>query len=124
MKEFSIECRELRGITLLVLEGNLRLGVLEHGTGRTLSEAVTAYAATSSHRIALDLRGLSLTPDSSGLGELVAARAALSRSGGRLALVNAPPKLRSLVGLMRLDSLFEFFDTESEAVDALAAEPD
>jgi anti-anti-sigma factor len=123
VREFVLERGDRDGIVLLYLDGQLRLGVVEQTTRRSLSDAIGVIASEGGRRIALDLRGLLLAPDSSGLGELVAAQAALSRADGRLAIVNAPPKLRNLIAMMRLEELLPIYDTEDDAVRALAQSP-
>src|SRR4051794_9486576 len=119
---FTLERRTEGSLTILYLEGPLCLGYTDAATGQQLSEAVKQLASVGSHLVALDLRGLMKTPDSSGLGELVAAQSALRRCGGGLVLVNVPPKLRELIALLRVDSLFTIVDTEEEALTLLQRE--
>jgi anti-anti-sigma factor len=113
---FSLERRTIDSVPILYLEGPLRLGACEAETGMQLSDAVKRLPCSGVRIVAIDLRGLVKTPDSSGLGELVAAEAALRRSGGGLILVNVPRKLRDLIATMRLEPLFRIVDTEQEAV--------
>jgi anti-sigma B factor antagonist len=117
---FNLQRREFDSVTVLYLEGPLRLGACDAVTGMQLSEAVKRLYG-GSRLVAIDLRGLARTPDSSGLGELVAAQAALRRLGGGLILVNVPRRLRELIIMMRLESLFRIADTEEEAVRLLRA---
>ena len=115
-RTFTLEQRSVGASMILYLDGPLRLGHREATTGQQLSEAVRQAVSNGAHNVAIDLRGLVKTPDSSGLGELVAAESALRQIGGRLVLVNAPPKLRRLVTMMGLDRLFAIVDTEAEAL--------
>lgn len=119
---FTLERRSIGAATIFYLDGPLRLGHREATTGHQLSEAVREVISNGTHHVAIDLRGLVKTPDSSGLGELVAAEAALRQHGGKLVLVNVPPKLRKLVETMGLDRLFSIVDTEEEAVAILKIE--
>ncbi len=116
---FSLEQRNMGAVTILYLDGPLRMGYRDASTGQQLSDAVKQLLSEGTHLVALDLRGLVRTPDSSGLGELVAAEAVLRKSGGGLVLVNVPPKLRYLIEMMRLDPLFRIVDTEADAVTML-----
>ena len=59
--------------------------------------------------------------DSSGLGALMVARAAIARKKGRVGVINASKQISNLIVLSRLASLFERYDTEAAAVSALAA---
>jgi anti-sigma B factor antagonist len=113
---FSLQQRTVDSVTIFYLEGPLRLGASESATGMQLSDAVKRLPGGGARLIAIDLRGLAKTPDSSGLGELVAAETALRRCGGGLVLVNVPRKLRDLIAMMRLESLFRIVDTEQEAI--------
>jgi anti-anti-sigma regulatory factor len=113
---FSLEQHTVDSVTIFYLVGPLRLGACETTTGMHLSDAVKRLPLGTSHLIAIDLRGLVKTPDSSGLGELVAAETALRRSGRGLVLVNVPRKLRDLIATMRLEPLFRIVDTEEDAV--------
>jgi anti-sigma B factor antagonist len=121
-RTFTLERREVGAATIFYLDGPLRLGHREATTGQQLSDAVRAVVSAGTHQVAIDLRGLVKTPDSSGLGELVAAESALRQRGGKLVLVNVPPKLRKLIETMGLDRLFRIVDTEEEAV-AILGEP-
>ena len=59
--------------------------------------------------------------DSSGLGALMLARAAIARKKGRVGVVNVSKHISNLIVLSRLASLFERYETEDAAVSALAA---
>ena len=118
-RTFTLERRSAGTATIFYLDGPLRLGHREATTGQQLSDAVREVIGAGRHNVAIDLRGLVKTPDSSGLGELVAAESALRQLGGKLVLVNVPPKLRKLVETMGLDRLFCIVDTEEEALAAL-----
>ncbi|MCY3741309.1 MAG: STAS domain-containing protein [Candidatus Poribacteria bacterium] len=59
--------------------------------------------------------------DSSGLGALMIARAAIARKKGRVGVINVSKHINNLIVLSRLASLFERFDSEDAAISALAA---
>ena len=59
--------------------------------------------------------------DSSGLGALMIARAAIARKKGRVGVVNVGKQIKNLIILSRLASLFEHYDSEAAGVAALAA---
>ncbi len=60
--------------------------------------------------------------DSSGLGMLVNTRAAAARKKSRIGIINVEKKIRNLLVLSRLVSLFEHFDTEAAAIAAFNRE--
>ena len=59
--------------------------------------------------------------DSSGLGALMIARAAIARKKGRVGVINVSKHISNLIVLSRLTSLFERFDNEDAAVSSLSA---
>jgi len=118
-RTFTLERRRIGTATVFYLDGPLRLGHREAPTGRQLSDAVREVVLAGEQRVAIDLSGLVRTPDSSGLGELVAAESALRQRGGILVLVNVPPKVRAVIGNLGLDRLFQFAENEDEAITLL-----
>ena len=56
------------------------------------------------------------TIDSSGVGELVSAYTTVTNRGGKLKLVNMPPKVSDILQITQLITVFEVFETEDEAV--------
>jgi anti-anti-sigma factor len=118
---FAIERRAAGEGVLLRFEGPLRLGCREAATGLQLVEYVKCLINEGTCRIALDLDGLVKTPDSSGLGELVAVESALRHNGGRLVLLNVTPKLEQIITTLGLTTLFEVAPSEEAAVARLDA---
>ena len=56
------------------------------------------------------------TMDSSGIGELVAAYTSVNNRGGKLKLLNLPPKISDILQITQLITVFEVHDDEDEAV--------
>ena len=54
--------------------------------------------------------------DSSGLGVIVAAYASIRRNNGRIALLNIGGNIRSLIIMAKLVTIFDRYDTETEAL--------
>ena len=54
--------------------------------------------------------------DSSGVAVLIEALQLHRRNGGLLKLVGVNPRVRSIFEISRLDSIFEIYDSEDEAV--------
>jgi anti-sigma B factor antagonist len=57
--------------------------------------------------------------DSAGIGELVAAYTRITSRGGRMALAALPKRVRDLLQITKLYTVFEVFDTVGDAVRAL-----
>ena len=62
--------------------------------------------------------------DTSGLKQLLAAHLAVTRLGGHLRLANPTKRIRDLLGITRLNTLFEIFDTEQAAIESFPAGSD
>jgi anti-sigma B factor antagonist len=59
--------------------------------------------------------------DSSELGRLVRCHISLRQAGGRVRLCNLSPRVMTLMRLSKLDTVMDLFDTEGQALAALAA---
>ena len=57
--------------------------------------------------------------DSAGLGELVNAYTTVKKQGGALKLVGVTKKLKDLLVITKLSTVFDSFDTEAAALDEL-----
>ncbi len=58
--------------------------------------------------------------DSSGIGTLLRCQTAVARVGGKVKLVGTHPSVKKAFAITRLDSVFEFHDTEQTALGANA----
>lgn len=54
--------------------------------------------------------------DSAGLGELVGAYTTVTRAGGKLKLLSLTKRMRDLLAITKLLTVFDTFDNEQEAV--------
>ncbi len=107
----KIEARHDRGVTVLEPKGKITIGVGDVALREAVSEALEAGA----RNILVDL-GEVTTIDSSGIGELVSAYTTVTNRGGKLKLVNLPPKVTDILQITQLISVFEVFDTVDEAL--------
>ena len=69
-------------------------------------------------RFLIDFAEVTLV-DSSSLGALMEAHIAITKKGGRIAVINVSKHIKSLIVRSRLISTFEHFESEDEAVSAL-----
>jgi anti-sigma B factor antagonist len=102
------------GVTILDLSGRLTLG---EATAQ-FRERVRAEA-DKNPRVLLNVGGIGYM-DSAGLGEMVGAHASVTGRGGQLKLVNAQQKLRDLLQITRLYTVFECYDDEASALRSFA----
>lgn len=109
----AIAEREQEGIKILDLKGPLQFGPSDLEFRGELDKLVQAKSC----RIILNLKEVSHL-DTTGLGTLLFTVAKLQKAGGRLALLNLNPAHISLVLLARLESIFEVYRTELDAVNS------
>ena len=112
----TTKIRQQNGIVILEPNGKIM------GTSVSeLREAISPQIeASETPRILINFEHVNKV-DSSGLGALMGARAAVARKKGRVGVINVSKQIKNLVVLSRLVSLFEHFDSEADAVSALSA---
>ncbi len=108
----KVETRELDGVTVVACQGRIVLGEESAGMRDTLKRALT-----SSRHLVLDLSGVSYI-DSSGLGTLVGVYSSARANGADIKLAGLNPRLRDLLQITKLVTVFEVFDTVQEALAA------
>jgi anti-sigma B factor antagonist len=107
--------REVSGVTILDLSGKITLGE----GGATLRDEVRSIVSKGSKKILLNLAEVNYI-DSSGLGELVSAFTAVKNAGGELKLLNLTKKVRDLLVITKLVTVFDVKDDETAAVQSFA----
>lgn len=111
----SISSRNDSGIAILGLNGSLTLGprlrTFHSSIERVLTEAGCAG-------LVLNLAGVSAM-DSAGIGELVTIHTKASSRGIPVVLVQASSRVKEILSITRVDSLFRFADDEGSAVRGL-----
>src|ERR1700761_3356354 len=103
--------REGGGVTVVDLSGKITLG--EGGT--TLRDEFRKLVSEGQKKIVLNLAEVNYI-DSSGLGELVSAYTAVKNAGGELKLLNLTSKVRDLLVITKLVTVFDVKDDEASAV--------
>jgi len=107
--------RDVSGVTIVDLSGKITLGE----GGMTLREEVRKLLAEGKKKIVLNLGEVNYI-DSSGLGELVSAYTAVKNAGGELKLLNLTSKVRDLLVITKLVTVFDVKDDEASAVSSFA----
>ena len=107
-----IDARHEQGVTILDPKGKITIGVGDVALRNAVAEALEAGA----RNILVNLAGV-VTIDSSGIGELVSAYTTVTNRGGKLKLVNLPPKVTDILQITQLISVFEVYDTVDEALE-------
>jgi anti-sigma B factor antagonist len=115
----TIKCkiseRRVGVVTILDLSGELRAG----GSRAVLQDAISRLTAEGRNQILLNLAGLSGI-DAGGLGELLQSGVGLNKGGGQLKILHPAGALREMMSITKLLSVFDIFESESEAVAAFA----
>lgn len=111
----KLDLREKDGVSILDVAGELTVG----GGDEMLREAIDTLAGSGRNYILLNLSHVEFM-DSAGVGELVAGHRLMERMGGKLKIVNAPPKVFNSLTISKLLPIFEVFDDEDEAVASFA----
>ena len=109
----EIKERRVGAVTILDVEGELRTG----GSRTLLHEIIRRLSEEGRNQILLNLAGLSAI-DASGLGELLRSNVGLNKGGGQLKLLHLTRSLREMMSITKLLSVFDIFESESEAVAA------
>ena len=111
MNNLEITERRAGVVTVLDLRGNIRLG---EGNIH-LHKALRALVDKGEKRVLVNLTGVTHI-DSSGLGELVAGYTTLQKSGGDMKLLKLTERVRELMVITKLLTVFDVFDDEQEAI--------
>ena len=102
MAELNISERQAGEVTVLDMDGKITIRrLLEEGKKKIL----------------LNLAGVGYI-DSSGIGELVSSYTAINKDGGQLKLLNLTQKLRDLLTITKLLTVFDVYESEPEALNS------
>jgi anti-sigma B factor antagonist len=107
----KIAAREVGHVTILDVAGRIVLGDEIHH----LREAVRGLVAEGKKKIILNLAEVDYI-DSSGVGELVGNFTTVRNSGGELKLLNLTQKVKDVLHVTKLYTVFDIRDNEFTAV--------
>ena len=111
MAELDVKQRQAGDVTILDLSGAVRMG----DGAVALRNAIRSLIEQGNKKILLNLSGVK-NIDSSGIGELIANYTTLSRDGGQLKLLKLTDKIRDLLVITKLLTVFDSYDDEAEAL--------
>ncbi len=109
----EIQQREREGIIILDLDGRITVGE----EASRLRELLRELAAAGKTRVILNLEKVDYI-DSTGLGALVVGYTSLRKAGGVLKLANLSRRNIELLIFTKLETVFEIFDSELDAVNS------
>ena len=111
----NTKIRHVEGVTVLDLSGRITLG---EESGK-LRSAVQEALSAGSKKILLNLAEVNYI-DSAGLGELVSAFTTVKNAGGELKLENLTSKVKDLLVITKLLTVFDVKENEKDAIAAFA----
>lgn len=107
----EIQERSSGDVTILDVKGRMTLGEGD----LLLKDKINSLLLQGQRKLLLNLEGVPYM-DSAGLGEVVRTYTTVSRQGGSLKLLNLTKRIQDLLAITKLLTVFETFDSESEAV--------
>jgi anti-sigma B factor antagonist len=112
----QIEERVVDEVTVLDLKGKMTLGEGDE----LLKDKINSLVSQDRKQIVLNLEAVPYI-DSAGLGEIVRTYTSISRQGGKLKLLNVSKRIQDLLVITKLITIFDSYDTETEAVRSFSA---
>jgi anti-sigma B factor antagonist len=107
--------RQVGDVTVVDATGRITLG---EGAS-TLRDSMRDLAAKGSKKLLLNLSEVSYI-DSSGIGEMVSSYTTITNHGGQLKLLGLSKRVKDLLQITKLYTVFEVFDDEALAVRSFA----
>jgi anti-sigma B factor antagonist len=108
----QIEQRVVGEVAIIQVLGDITLG---KGGDVILKDKIQSLLQQGYRKLLLDMGNVSYV-DSAGLGQLVQVYATTSHLGGSLKLLNLTKRLKDLLVLTKLLTVFDTYDSESEAL--------
>lgn len=109
--------RKVGSVVVVDVKGKITLG---DGGDVLLRDKIRSLAQQGERKIVLNLAQVSYV-DSAGLGEIVQGYATLTKNGGAMKLLNVTKRIHDLLAITKLLTVFECFDSETDAVGSFAA---
>ncbi len=116
MAHLTINERNSGDVTILDLSGKITIG---EGSVQ-LREAVRRLLEQGQKNLLIDLGQVDYV-DSSGIGELVSCYTTTKNQGGQLKLLNLTKKIKDLLSITKLLTVFETYEDEQSALASFKA---
>jgi anti-sigma B factor antagonist len=115
----QLDQRIVGDVAIVKVTGDI---TLTRGGNVLVKDKVQSLLHQGYRNLLLDLSGVSHV-DSAGLGEMVQAYVTTKNRGGSLRLLNVTKRLRDLLVVTRLLTVFDAYDSEAEAVASFETAP-
>jgi anti-sigma B factor antagonist len=113
MAELNIRERQAGDVTILDMDGKITIG---EGSV-ALRSAVRRLIEEGKKKILLNLSNVGYV-DSSGIGELVSSFTTVNREGGQLKLLGLTAKIKDLLSITKLLTVFDTYEDEASALNS------
>ena len=108
----QISERTVGDVVIVDVSGKITLG---DGGDVLLRDKMRSLIQQGTKRVLLNLADVSYV-DSAGLGEIVQSYATVTKSGGKLKLLNVTKRIKDLLSITKLLTVFECVDNEADAL--------
>ena len=108
----QISERTIGDVVIVDVSGKVTLG---DGGDVTLRDKMRSLIQQEHKKVLLNLGDVSYV-DSAGLGEIVQSYATVTKNGGKLKLLNVTKRIKDLLSITKLLTVFECHDSEAEAI--------
>lgn len=117
VSDIGIKERQVGHVTILETDGQVRISLRFGGSSVPLSKAVDSLLDKGVNWILLNLEAAA-SVNARALGELVSNYVVVTKSGGQFKLFNLRPLVRELMMTTKLLSVFDVYESESQAVES------
>ncbi len=107
----KLTTRQVGDVTVVDAEGRITLG----DGATTFRDTVRDLGNAGNKKLLLNLAEVSYI-DSSGIGEMVSGFTTITNQGGQVKLLNLTKRVKDLLQITKLYTVFEVFDDEATAV--------
>jgi len=111
----KLNTRQVGDVSVVDVAGRITLG---EGTS-TLRDTIRELVGKNQKKILLNLGEVSYI-DSSGIGELVSGFTTVTNSGGQMKLLNLNKRVKDLLQITKLYTVFDVYDDEAAAIRSFA----
>ena len=113
----QIEEKMAGEVAVIKITGDI---TLNQGGDVLLKDKINSLLQQGRNKLVLDLGGVSYV-DSAGLGQLVQIHATTKAKGGSLRIANVTKRLKDLLVVTKLVTVFDSYDSEAEALASFSA---
>ncbi len=107
----KLTTRQVGDVTVIDAAGQIKLG---EGSS-VFRDAIRDLTSNGNRKLLVNLGDVSYI-DSSGIGEMVSGFTSVTNQGGQLKLLNLTKRVKDLLQITKLYTVFEVFDDEAAAV--------